>query len=113
MGGYGLLGACWLIWKTEGELQLRAYRLARQLGFVTLAAIAIVSAAMPILSDAFRARWLSWPNIALAAPVPALVAVLAWRFFVALERRAEVTPFLCALGLFLMSYIGLGISLCR
>ncbi|ONF48749.1 cytochrome d ubiquinol oxidase subunit II [Methylobacterium radiotolerans] len=111
VAGYGLLGACWLIWKTQGDLQLRAYRLARRLGSVTLAAIVVVSAAMPILSEAFRARWLSWPNLALAAPVPALVALLAWRFFVALDRRAEVTPFLCALGLFLMSYVGLGISL--
>jgi cytochrome bd ubiquinol oxidase subunit II len=111
VAGYGLLGACWLIWKTDGELQLRAYRLAHRLGVATIAAIVAVSAAMPILSDTFRARWLTWPNLALAAPVPILVALLTWRFFVALNRRAEVIPFLCALGLFLLSYIGLGISL--
>jgi cytochrome d ubiquinol oxidase subunit II len=109
--GYGLLGACWLIWKTEGELQHRAFRLARGLGFATLAAIAAVSAAMPFLSDGFRDRWLSWPALVLAAPVPLLVGVLAWRFFRALDRRQEVAPFLCALGLFALSYVGLGISL--
>jgi cytochrome bd ubiquinol oxidase subunit II len=111
VAGYGLLGACWLIWKTEGELQIRAYRLARRLGLATLTAIALVSAVMPVLSADFRDRWLSWPAMALAAPVPLLVGLLAWRFLRALDRREEVTPFLCALGLFGLSYLGLGISL--
>ncbi|GJD38704.1 cytochrome d ubiquinol oxidase subunit II [Methylobacterium bullatum] len=111
VAGYALLGACWLIWKTEGVLQLRAFRLARALGFATLFAIAAVSVAMPFLSPAFRGRWLTWPAMALAAPVPLLVAALGWRFLAALDRREEVAPFLCGLGLFLLSYIGLGISL--
>jgi cytochrome d ubiquinol oxidase subunit II len=111
MVGYGLLGACWLIWKTEGELQIRAYRLARRLGLATLAAIGLVSSVMPLLSAAFRDRWLTFPAMALAAPVPLLVGLLAWRFLRALDRREEVAPFLCALGLFGLSYIGLGISL--
>jgi cytochrome d ubiquinol oxidase subunit II len=56
-------------------------------------------------------RWLHWPGMLLATPVPILVGVLGWRFFLALEHRSEVTPFLYALGLFLLSYIGLGISM--
>ncbi|QDI83253.1 cytochrome d ubiquinol oxidase subunit II [Methylorubrum populi] len=109
--GYGLLGACWLIWKTGGELQIRAYRLARPLGFATLLLIAIISLVMLLLSVPFRERWLTFPGILLGAPVPLLVGLLALRFQRALERREEVMPFLCALGFFLLSYIGLGISL--
>lgn len=109
--GYGLLGACWLIWKTGGELQIRAYRLARALGLATLVLIAITSLAMLVLSPSFRDRWLSFPGILVGAPVPVLVGVLALRFRRALERREELMPFLCALGFFLLSYLGLGISL--
>ncbi len=126
--GYGLLGACWLVWKTEGELQDRVRALARGLGVLTLGFIALVSLIMPFLQPSFRERWLSFPNLLLALPVPVLVALLAWRFYAALnasEDRAlagvravaqEVAwhdglPFFCALGLFLLSYIGLGISM--
>ncbi|WP_419951725.1 cytochrome d ubiquinol oxidase subunit II [Methylobacterium sp.] len=111
IAGYGLLGTCWLIWKTEGELQLRAYRLSRGFGLATFAAIAAVSLAMPFLSPAFRGRWFTWPAMAFVAPVPVLVALLGLRLRNALDRREEVMPFLCGLGLFLLSYVGLGISL--
>lgn len=127
VAGYGLLGACWLIWRTEGALQALARRQAWRLGIATLACIAVVSAAMPFLQPAFRARWLTVPNVLYAAPIPILVGLLAWLLFTALrraDRRAhsgETTeqrgrlghdgiPFLCALGLFLLSYVGLGIS---
>ncbi|MGX9980856.1 cytochrome d ubiquinol oxidase subunit II [Methylobacterium fujisawaense] len=109
--GYGLLGACWLIWKTSGELQIRAYNLAKPLAVATLVLIAVVSAAMLGLSAPFRDRWLGLPGLFIGAPVPILVGLLAWRFAHALGRREEVTPFLCALGFFLLSYIGLGISM--
>ena len=125
--GYGLLGACWLIWRTEGALQAAARRHARRLGIATLGCIGIVSAIMPFLQSAFRARWLTIPNLYYAAPVPILVVVLAWLLFTALDRaesrahsgetaeqRGQLwhdgVPFICALGLFLLSYVGLGIS---
>src|SRR5215203_2849573 len=92
VAGYGLLGACWLIWKTEGELQARFRHLARYLGFATLAFIAAVSIAMPFLQEAFRNRWFAWPAALFAAPVPLLVMALTWRFFSALERREELAP---------------------
>jgi cytochrome bd ubiquinol oxidase subunit II len=109
--GYGLLGACWLIWKTEGQLQARCRRIARILGLATLGMIALVSLIMPFLSEAFRARWFDFPALLYAAPVPLLVAALAWRFNKALDRDEDAMPFLCALGLFLLSYVGLGISM--
>ena len=83
--GYGLLGACWLVWKTEGELQLRAGNLARMLGLATLGFMALVSLVMPFLLPAFRARWFGFPELLRALPVPVLVVVLAYRFIVALR----------------------------
>ena len=109
--GYGLLGACWLIWKTEGDLQARARRLARLLGIATLACIALVSLIMPFLNEPFRDRWFNFPAILLASPVPILVVALAWRFEKALDAGEEVAPFFCALGLFFLAYTGLGISM--
>jgi cytochrome d ubiquinol oxidase subunit II len=108
--GYALLGACWLVWKTEGDLQARFRRLAGPLGLATLAFIGIVSLSMLYLSAPFRDRWLHFPAAGGAAIVPLLVLLLAWVFVRQLRNKGEVAPFLCALGLFLLSYIGLGIS---
>jgi len=108
--GYGWLGACWLIWKTEGTLQARVRPLASTLGLATLGFIGAVSLAMLFLSAAFRERWLEFPHAAGAAAVPLLVLLLAWRFRLAQQRREEGTPFLCALGVFLLAYVGLGVS---
>jgi cytochrome d ubiquinol oxidase subunit II len=115
--GYGLLGACWLLWKTEGPLHHRAVSLAWPFAVATVVAIVAVSAIMPFLQPAFRARWLTFPNLLLAAPVPVLVAFLIWRFFHALREDTgsgglvDARPFLLALGLFALSYAGLGISM--
>jgi cytochrome bd ubiquinol oxidase subunit II len=108
--GYALLGATWLIWKTSGELQQKAYSLAWSTGLATLALIGIVSLIMPFLDPLFRQRWFSFPNIVYAAPVPILVALAALVLLAGLGRRQERAPFLAAAALFILSYLGLGIS---
>ena len=109
--GYALLGACWLIYRTEGVLQERCFGLAPWLGAATLAALAAVSAATPFLSYDYFTRWLHAPGLYLTAPVPILVAIVAWLFVRSLKRRAELAPFLLALAIFLLGFIGLGISM--
>jgi cytochrome d ubiquinol oxidase subunit II len=109
--GYALLGATWLIWKTSGELQRQAHRIAWMAGIGTLGMIAVVSLIMPFLDPIFRQRWLSWPNIAYAAPVPILVGVAALTLFDGLRRRRDRTPFFAAMSLFVLCYAGLGINL--
>jgi cytochrome d ubiquinol oxidase subunit II len=111
VAGYGLLGACWLIMKTEGDLQARAYRLAWPFFGAVLVAVAGVSLWTPLLHAEIAARWFTWPNILLLSPVPLLVAALALALVRALRRRYEYQPFLIALGMFVLSYLGLGISL--
>jgi cytochrome d ubiquinol oxidase subunit II len=111
VAAYALLGSCWLIAKTEGEAQRRAYRLARRFGVVTIAAIVAVSAATPFLTHDYYTRWLTMPGILLTAPVPLLVGVLSLLFWRALGREAEYKPFLLALALFALCFVGLGISM--
>jgi cytochrome d ubiquinol oxidase subunit II len=109
--GYALLGACWLIWKTEGPGQRHARRLALPLGVATLLSLAAVSAATPFLDHDYWRRWFAMPGVLFAAPVPLLVALCALVFFRSLGRGAERLPFLMALGLFLLGFAGLGISI--
>lgn len=108
---YALLGATWLIMKTEGDLKEHAVRLSRKLGVGTLLAVVAVSAATPFLEGAYFDRWLSFPNILQVAPVPLLVAASAFGFARALKRGHERAPFLLTLFVFLLSFIGLGISI--
>ncbi len=109
--GYALLGATWLIWRTEGDLQARCRRHARALGVAVLALIVVVSLWTPMLNPRFMARWFAWPEIALTSPVPILVALLAWAFWHGLSRRHDATPFFAVLGWFVLCFAGLGISL--
>jgi len=109
--GYGLLGAGWLILKTEGALQEAARRQGRICLIGVLIAIALVSLWTPYASPAVAARWFAWPNIVWLGWVPlatAAVALFIWR---ALGSRAEVAPFAGAVGLFVLSYAGIAISL--
>ncbi|MGA2794211.1 MAG: cytochrome d ubiquinol oxidase subunit II [Roseiarcus sp.] len=110
VAGYALLGACWLIWRTEGPLQRRSRRHARTLGVVVLAFIVVVSLWTPMLNPTFAQRWFGWPGIVLTAPVPILVVLLAWGFWRGLSLEHHLTPFLCALGWFVLCFAGLGIS---
>jgi cytochrome bd ubiquinol oxidase subunit II len=109
--GYALLGATWLVWKTDGAAQRHARRLAPWLGLATLAMLAAVSAATPYLTYDYWRRWFSMPDVLLTAQVPLLVAIVAAIFFWSLRRGAERLPFLMALALFLLGFLGLGISI--
>jgi cytochrome bd ubiquinol oxidase subunit II len=109
--GYALLGACWLILKTEGDLQQWARRRAHWLLWGVLAFIGMVSVWTPLMQPLVFRRWFAWPNVALLSPVPVVTATLAWWLWRALKSGRDVAPFFAAMGLFLMCYLGLGISL--
>lgn len=109
--GYGLLGAGWLVLKTHDALQDRARRWGRVCLIGVLTAVAVVSLWTPFLDAEIAHRWFSWPNIAFLAPVPLATAALAWWCWRALNSRAELAPFLSAVGLFSLSYLGIAISL--
>ena len=109
--GYVLLGATWLVIKTEGELQAWARAKARIALAGVLVFIAMVSIWTPFLHQHIAQRWFSWPNMLFFSPVPILTALLAFWLWRALNRRLDTGPFLAAMGLFVLSYLGLAVSL--
>jgi len=109
--GYGLLGAGWLILKTEGDIQARARRHGRLCLGGVLVCIAAVSVWTPLVNTAIAQRWLSWPNIALFSPVPAATALVAYGAWRALNGSSHAGTFVAAVGLFALSYLGIVISL--
>ena len=109
--GYALLGATWLVWKTEGQTQARARRFAPLLGLGLLAGIVAVSLATLGLEYDYHRRWTQYPVVLLTAQVPLLTAILAYAFWRALRRGRELAPFLITLGLFALTFLGLCISM--
>jgi cytochrome d ubiquinol oxidase subunit II len=107
---YALLGSTWLVMKAEGTLQRKARAMAWWLGGASLAAIVSVSIATLILSANYFGNWLHWPNILWVAPVPILVALASAAFVSSMKTGREVAPFLLTLGIFLLCFVGLGIS---
>jgi cytochrome bd ubiquinol oxidase subunit II len=111
LAGYGLLGAGWLVLKTEGALQEWARRAGGLCLIGVLAAIVVVSVWTPLANAGIAQRWFTWPNIGLLAPVPIVTAAIAIVEWYALTHRHELLPFLGAIGLFMMSFLGIAISL--
>jgi cytochrome d ubiquinol oxidase subunit II len=110
VAGYALLGATWLVMKTEGPVAMRSREHAKKLLLAVLIFMAAVSLWTPLAEPRIAARWFSLPNFYFLWPVPvvtALVAYLLWRW---LEQGREIPPFLAVIALFLLGYLGLVIS---
>ena len=108
--GYALLGATWLNLKTIGDLQTKAKRLAIFAGVGTLGLIGVVSLWTPFLEPIYFERWFQWPTAFFSALVPLLLAVCAFGLWQGLTADKHLQPFLAALGLFVLSFAGIGIS---
>jgi cytochrome d ubiquinol oxidase subunit II len=111
VAGYALLGAGWLIWKTEGPLKERARFWGRRLLPAMLVSIGIVSLATPFVEPKYFARWFEWPGMLVAVPMPILVAGTAWLTWRSFAGRADAAPFLWSLALFGLTLAGLAISI--
>jgi cytochrome d ubiquinol oxidase subunit II len=111
VAGYALLGACWLIWKLEGEVQEHVRRLAVRAAIATLALMAIVSLYNLTLLPEYRERWLGTPEIYFASQVPLLTAIIAGLLFYGFMKRWELAPFVLALLLFLLGMAGVGVTM--
>lgn len=108
--GYALLGATWLIMKTEGELQAHARRMANQLFIIVLIAMGAVSLWMVAFDEGIRQRWFSFPNIFFLAPVPVLTAAVAFNLWRSLRSGHETMPFIMTIAMFALGYVGLAVS---
>ena len=96
--GYGLLGATWLVMKTEGDLQERSRAQARTCLFGVLAFIAMVSLWTPFLHPKITERWFTWPNMAFLAPVPIVTAGIAIAALALARARRRIRPVHCRDG---------------
>lgn len=111
IAGYAVLGASWLIWRTEGNTQIFAREIARPALLGTGAAIALVSIWTPVAFPGVAERWFTWPGIVYLAPLPLLAAsswVIAWR---SLWGKIDWLPFVSTIILFLAALGGLGASI--
>jgi cytochrome d ubiquinol oxidase subunit II len=109
--GYALLGAGWLVLKTDGALQAWSRRAGRICLAAVCGCIVIVSVWTPLASAAIAHRWFGWPNTALLAPLPlasVAVALYAWH---ALGRDGAWQGFAASIALFALSFLGVAISL--
>jgi cytochrome d ubiquinol oxidase subunit II len=110
IAGYALLGAAWLMMKTEGALAERARSQARLALFATLGFIVAVSLWTPILSQRIADRWFSWDRLIYLWPVPLLTAVIAVLAWAGIRKGSGLQTFLSSMALFLLCFLGLGIS---
>ena len=108
---YGLLGATWLIYKTEGELQQRMRALSQPATLVLLAVTGVVSLWTPLVHADVARRWFTLPNLYFLAPVPILVVATSVLLLKALRSTSDLLPFLLSLLLLVLGYSGLLISL--
>jgi cytochrome d ubiquinol oxidase subunit II len=110
IAGYALLGAAWLMMKTEGELEERARRQARIALLVTLFFIAVVSLWTPLAFERIAERWFAWDRIVYLWPVPVLTAAVALIAWAGIRKGSGLQTFVSAMALFALCFLGLGIS---
>ncbi len=108
--GYALLGATWLNLKTIGPLREKARKIAIYAAIGTFVTIGAVSLWTPFLDAEYFARWFRFPTAIYSGIVPVLLVVCAFGLWQGLTTDKHLLPFLAALGVFVLSFAGLGIS---
>ena len=118
---YRLLGAAWLIMKTEGALQLNAVDWAKGSLWLTAAGVLAISVATPWVSPRIFDKWFSFPNVLMLFPIPAMTMALFFVISRSLSRLpirlaqgnqyGVAVPFASTVGVFLLSFYGLAYSL--
>ncbi len=113
---YVLLGACWLIMKTEGELQQRAVVWAKLAWLPVVLGMGLISIATPWVSASVRERWFSMPEFIALLPIPltTVIALIAARALLNSSRVLTSlcwTPFVLVVLVFVLGFFGLAYSL--
>jgi cytochrome d ubiquinol oxidase subunit II len=96
--------------KLSGRIQLHMRSLAWPFALATIACMGAVSLWTPFLDPVYFERWFTWPSAGFSAVVPVLLALCVLGLFTGLRQGRDIMPFLCALSLFVLGFIGIGIS---
>ncbi|WP_421991461.1 cytochrome d ubiquinol oxidase subunit II [Roseococcus sp.] len=116
VAGYALVGACWLVWRCEHDLQDMAARLARRALYATWIGVIVVSAATPLVSQRIFERWFGLPQIMGLAPIPLASGALFLLLHIFLRRfpRSDTSldwvPFVATATIFVLCFQGLAYS---
>jgi cytochrome d ubiquinol oxidase subunit II len=113
---YTLIGACWLVMKTDGELQASAVRWAQQAWLPVALGLALISLATPWVSPTVFERWFAFPQLIALSAIP-LMSVICLVATLAVLRSNQVLgalcwlPFAFVVTVFTLGGIGLAYSL--
>ena len=113
---YAAIGAAWLIYKTEGELQKRSVRWMQISLVFTALGMGIISIVTPLASDRIFAKWFSLPELIGLAPLPLLTGglfiFLFWQLAHLPDRndRFSLVPFAGITIIMILGFFGLAYS---
>lgn len=114
--GYSLIGACWLIMKTEVDLQKKSVRWAKIALYFTSLGIVLVSVVTPFFNERIFSKWFSIPNIFLLAPMPIITGAVILLIHLILKKlpmiqdRFAWVPFAGTICAFILCFHGLAYS---
>jgi len=111
IAGYALLGATWLVMKTMDDLQQQMRRYSYRLALITVAFILVVSLLIPFQHPSYFQRWFQMPGTIVSVIMPSLVLACTWMVIRGLRSGYDYTPFFATLGVFVVSFIGVLISI--
>lgn len=113
---YSYIGACWLIMKTEGQLQIQAVAWAKKSALVCFLGIIAVSLVNPLINPDVYEKWFTWPNTLLILPLPIICFALFVFSYLQLKQLPKVNdkdcwrPFAAAVVIFALCFFGLAFS---
>lgn len=110
VAGYALLGATWLLFKTEGDVERHARRMAAPLLLGLLSFIVVVSIWTPLQIGRIADRWFSLPNMFFLALLPVATALVSWLCWYGIRKGRTLVPFVSAIAIFLLAFGGLMVS---
>ena len=113
---YSFIGACWIIMKTDGDLQKKAVGWARGGIWGMVLGLGSISLATPLVSPRIFDRWFTFPATLFLAPLPIMSGVLVFGLWYALRHlptsddRMAWFPFVATMALFALGFCGMAYS---
>lgn len=114
---YCLLGATWLILKTDGPLQILAIKWAHKSLFLTAVCVGLISIATPYFIPSIFEKWFTGNALLHLAPIPVLTLLFFYQIYKRIRHieaghfDKEWLPFVYAVGIFTLSFLGIAYSM--